>query len=311
MGESLHRVAHDLGVGEGRRDLTDAVHETSASAVDLRALGERGLQRGRRREAAGDVRQRTTEVLGLGVPWEGVRPSRPAADHQDADGAGPAPRGRVTGSGRPPGLGQVDHPQGGGAVHEERYAVGQLEPAGRLDGADLVVRELAGDCTDVATDGVLDQVAVVGPPPGVHAHLVHLAVVTVGPPAGRVPDVRVLDRGDDQPGAAVEPRLGQAQEAALHGVERAGEPHLVAAHGQGVGHRLAGVVQQQSRVPTGTVQRAGVGVPPGEGGVEDLAGGRVQGSARGCVEVCVCHAPTLRPGRPNPHPGPDVAARSR
>ena len=191
VGEPVVGVAHDLDVGHlGAHPSAYDVHELVLARVDLVALGHHGLQRGSGREDRGDVLEAGRPLVGAVVAGERVAPPRALADEQHADARGATPL-----VGRPrcrrPAVGQGQAPHRGARVGEQRDVVGELEPADRLEGADLVVGGLQGGDADAGGAGALGHGVPVDETRPVDSHLAD----AVGSPRHRVAHGRVLDRG--------------------------------------------------------------------------------------------------------------------
>ena len=145
-----------------------------------------------------------------------------------------------------------------------------------LDRPHLVVGRLAGHHRRLRRDLVGEHA-----PEAVHGDREGGACPPGGVQHRRVLDGRVRDRQSVAQAPCREPQQPQVHRV---GAARR-EGHLVRTDSEGLGRRLAGVVEQQPRLATGTMQPARVGVPPVERSEENLAGGRVQRRGGGAVEV--------------------------
>ena len=251
-------------------------------APDLVALGDHGLEGRGGRQRGRDVLEAGGALVDPVVAGERVAPAGALADQQHADPGRPAPLvGR--GGGRRPAVGEREAAGGGAGVDEERYVGQRRDHVGeRLHGADLVVGGLHRGDGDAGGGRGAGQRLDVDPAEPVdrddHA-------LPAGPGRG-VQHGRVLDGGVDHRGADPGTAGAQPEQPAVDGVGAGRrERHLVGAHVQAGGDRLAGVVEQDPCRPAGSVQPAGIGVPLVERGQQDLAGGGVQRLRRRGVEV--------------------------
>ena len=171
-------------------------------------------------------------------------------------------------------MGEREAAGGGAGVDEERYVGQRRHHVGeRLHGADLVVGGLHRGDGDAGGRGGAGQLLDLDPSEPVHGDD---RALPAGPGRG-VQHRRVLDRGVDHRGADPGTPGLQPEQPTVDGVGAGRrEGHLVGAHVQAGGDRLAGVVEQDPRRSAGSVQTPGIGVPLVERGPQDLAGGGVQ-----------------------------------
>jgi len=243
--------------------------------VDLVALGHHGLQRRGGGQHGRDVLEAGGALVDAVVGGEGVVPARPLAHQQHPDAGRPAPLvGRERGG--VPGLGQGKATSARAGVDEER-CVGLLAHGGEgLEGADLVVGRLAGHHCRQGRDLAWQH-----PTEVVDRHGQGLAA-----PARGVQHRRVLDRRVREREAVAQTPCREPQQAQVRRMGAArSEGHLVGTDPESLGRGPPGVVEQEPRLATGTVQPTRVGVPPVERGEEHLAGSRVQRRGGGAVEV--------------------------
>ena len=189
---------------------------------------------------------------------ERVAPRTPSADEQHADPGRSAPLVGGAGGRRPARRAAAAGP----STRRRRRTAGRRwaarDCADRLDGAHLVVGALEATAADAGSGRALDEIAGVrrarrpsrrrgsGSAPQARPHA---ARRSARPASGRPRRPRAS--GPDQP-----------EQPAVDGVgPGGGERHLVAAHAERLGDRLAGVVEDQPGVPGRRVQPPRVGVP--------------------------------------------------